>query len=188
PVLDRNPWRAVPRRRWQTQQASRRRPNLVHASVSHYTIVPMANSPARSVIDVGSVIDKYVIEALIGRGGMGAVFQARHRTLTDKKVAIKVLHAEIHDADIQLRFKREAQIATRVNHPNIVEVHDFDVTPEGIPYLVLEYLEGVTLAQRLAQVGPLPLDQVTSILRQVGSALAAAHRENIVHRDLKPQN
>lgn len=148
----------------------------------------MGNSPARSVIDVGSVIDKYVIEALIGRGGMGAVFLARHRTLTDKLVAIKVLHAEILDADIQARFKREAQIATKINHPNIVEVHDFDVTPEGTPYLVLEYLEGVTLAQRIAQVGPLPLDQVTSILRQVGSALAAAHRENIVHRDLKPQN
>ena len=148
----------------------------------------MANSPARSVIDVGSVIDKYVIEALIGRGGMGAVFLARHRTLTDKKVAIKVLHAEILDSDIQARFKREAQIATKIDHPNIVEVHDFDVTPEGTPYLVLEYLEGVTLAQRLAQVGPLPLDQMTSIIRQVGSALAAAHRENIVHRDLKPQN
>ncbi|MBA3463317.1 MAG: serine/threonine protein kinase [Deltaproteobacteria bacterium] len=147
----------------------------------------MGNSPARSVIDVGSVIDKYVIEALIGRGGMGAVFLARHRSLTDKKVAIKVLHAEILDHDIQLRFKREAQIATRVNHPNIVEVHDFDVTPDGVPYLVLEYLEGQTLAQRIAH-GPLPLDQAMSILRQVSSALAAAHREGVVHRDLKPQN
>jgi len=148
----------------------------------------MGNSPARSVIDVGSVIDKYVVEALIGRGGMGAVFVARHRTLTDKRVAIKVLHAEIHDADIQARFKREAQIATKIDHPNIVEVHDFDVTPDGVPYLVLEYLEGVTLAQRIADVGPLPLDHVFTIIRQVGSALAAAHRENIVHRDLKPQN
>ncbi len=147
----------------------------------------MANSPARSAIDVGSVIDKYVIEALLGRGGMGAVFVARHRTLTDKRVAVKVLHTEITDPDIQLRFKREAQIATRVNHPNIVEVHDFDVTPDGVPYLVLEFLDGMTLAQRLAQ-GPLPLDQVNLIVRQVGSALAAAHREGIVHRDLKPQN
>ncbi len=147
----------------------------------------MSNSPARAAIDVGSVIDKYVIEALIGRGGMGAVFVARHRTLTDKRVAIKVLHTEITDPDIQARFKREAQIATRINHPNIVEVHDFDVTPDGVPFLVLEYLEGQTLAQRLAQ-GPLPLDQVMSIVRQVGSALAAAHREGVVHRDLKPQN
>ncbi len=147
----------------------------------------MANSPARAAIDVGSIIDKYVIEALIGRGGMGAVFVARHRTLTDKRVAIKVLHTEITDPDIQLRFKREAQIATRVNHPNIVEVHDFDITPDGVPFLVLEYLEGQTLAQRLAQ-GVIPLEQVMSIVRQVGSALAAAHREGIVHRDLKPQN
>ena len=147
----------------------------------------MANSPARAAIDVGSIIDKYVIEALIGRGGMGAVFVARHRTLTDKRVAIKVLHTEITDPDIQLRFKREAQIATRINHPNIVEVHDFDITPDGVPFLVLEYLEGQTLAQRLSQ-GVIPLDQVMSIVRQVGSALAAAHREGIVHRDLKPQN
>jgi serine/threonine-protein kinase len=147
----------------------------------------MSNSPARAPIGIGSVIDKYVIEALIGQGGMGAVFVARHRTLTDKRVAIKVLHTEITDPDIQLRFKREAQIATRVNHPNIVEVHDFDITPDGVPFLVLEYLEGQTLAHRLAQ-GPIPLDQVMSIVRQVGSALAAAHREGIVHRDLKPQN
>ncbi len=147
----------------------------------------MSNSPARAAIDVGSIIDKYVIEALIGQGGMGAVFVARHRTLTDKRVAIKVLHTEITDPDIQARFKREAQIATRINHPNIVEVHDFDVTPDGVPFLVLEYLEGQTLAQRLAQ-GPIPLEQVMAIVRQVGSALAAAHREGVVHRDLKPQN
>jgi serine/threonine protein kinase len=148
----------------------------------------MANSPARAVIDVGSVIaDTYKIEALIGQGGMGSVFLASHNRLPGKKVAIKLLHAELVNADVQARFKREAQIASKLGHPNIVEVHDFNVMADGTPYLVLDYLEGESLAQRLRD-GPLPLDHVISIVRQIGGALAAAHREGIVHRDLKPQN
>ena len=148
----------------------------------------MQNSPARSAIDVGSVIaDTYTIEALIGRGGMGAVFLASHRRLPGKKVAIKMLHAEMAGDEVLARFKREAEIASRLGHPNIVQVHDFNVLPDGTPYLVLEYLHGESLANRLTR-GPLGMDQAVSIIRQVGSALAAAHREGIVHRDLKPQN
>jgi serine/threonine-protein kinase len=148
----------------------------------------MANSTARAVVDVGSVIaDTYVVEALLGRGGMGAVFLAHHKRLAGKRVAIKILHTEIEDADIVARFKREAEIAARLNHPNIVGVIDYNVAPDGTPYLVLDYLEGETLAQRIAR-GPMALDHVLSIVRQVGSALAAAHRAGIVHRDLKPQN
>ncbi|HEY0190308.1 MAG TPA: protein kinase [Kofleriaceae bacterium] len=148
----------------------------------------MANSPGRASVDVGSVIaDTYTLEALLGRGGMGAVFLASHRRLAGKQVAIKILHTEIEDADIVARFKREAEIAAKLNHPNIVGVVDYNVSPDGMPYLVLDYLEGETLAQRIAR-GPMPLDQVLSILRQIGSALAAAHRAGIVHRDLKPQN
>ncbi len=148
----------------------------------------MANSPARAVVDVGSVIaDTYKIEALIGRGGMGAVFLASHARLPGKQVAIKLLHAEIEDGDVLARFRREAEIASRLGHPNIVAVHDFNVTPEGMPYLVLELLQGETLAARLRH-GPLPIEDTMAIMRQVGSALAAAHREGIVHRDLKPHN
>jgi eukaryotic-like serine/threonine-protein kinase len=148
----------------------------------------MGNSPARGTVDVGSVIaDTYTIEALLGRGGMGAVFLASHKRLAGKQVAIKILHTEIEDADIIARFKREAEIAAKLNHPNIVGVIDYNVAPDGTPYLVLDYLEGETLAQRIAR-GPLPLEQVLSIVRQVGSALSAAHRAGIVHRDLKPQN
>ncbi len=148
----------------------------------------MQNSPARSGIDVGSVIaDTYTIEALIGRGGMGAVFMASHKRLPGKQVAIKVLHAEMSGEEVLARFKREAEIASRLGHPNIVQVHDFNLMPDGTPYLVLEYLHGESLAQRLKQ-GPLSLEHAMSIVRQVGSALAAAHREGIVHRDLKPQN
>ena len=148
----------------------------------------MAHSPARPALEVGSVIaDTYTLEQLIGRGGMGAVFLASHARLPGKQVAIKLLHAEVDDAEVIARFRHEATIASQLNHPNIVEVHDFNVMPDGTPYLVLEYLVGETLAQRL-RAGPLPLDHALSIMREVGSALAAAHRNGVVHRDLKPAN
>ena len=133
------------------------------------------------------IAETYTIEALIGRGGMGAVFMASHRRLPGKKVAIKFLHADLAGEEVLRRFEREAQIASKLGHPNIVSVTDYNLMADGTPYLVLEYLEGASLAQHLAS-GPLPLDRVMSIVRQVGSALAAAHREGIVHRDLKPQN
>jgi tRNA A-37 threonylcarbamoyl transferase component Bud32 len=148
----------------------------------------MAHSPARSALDVGTVIGgTYRIEGLLGRGGMGAVFAASHARLPGKRVAIKVLHAEIATAESLARFRREAEIASRLGHPNIVEVHDFNELPDGTPYLVLEYLPGESLASRLER-GPLSVAETFAIVRQVGSALAAAHRADIIHRDLKPQN
>ncbi|MCB9560793.1 MAG: serine/threonine protein kinase, partial [Kofleriaceae bacterium] len=148
----------------------------------------MAHSSGQTSLGVGSVIaGTYAIEGLIGKGGMGAVFLASHARLPGKKVAIKILHAEIADTESLARFRREAEIASRLGHPNIVEVHDFNVMPDGTPYLVLEYMVGESLAQRLAR-GPLTLDQTAQVVRQIGSALTAAHREQIVHRDLKPAN
>jgi serine/threonine protein kinase len=147
----------------------------------------MAHSPTQA-LDVGSVIaDTYTIEGLLGRGGMGAVFVASHVRLPGKKVAIKVLHPDVADAESLARFRREAEIASRLGHPNIVEVHDWNQLPDGTPYLVLELLVGESLADRLRR-GPMTLAEVTPIMRQVGAALAAAHREGIVHRDLKPAN
>jgi eukaryotic-like serine/threonine-protein kinase len=155
---------------------------------SHYTLGEMANSPARQTIGVGSEIaGTYKIEALLGQGGMGSVFLASHNRLPGKRVAIKLLHAEIADPEILRRFEREAHIASRLGHPNIVTVLDFNVTADGTPYLVLEYLQGQSLAERIAY-GPMPIEQIMSVVRQVGSALAAAHREGIIHRDLKPGN
>jgi serine/threonine protein kinase len=148
----------------------------------------MQNSPTRSSIDVGSVIDEtYTIEALIGRGGMGAVFLASHRRLAGKKVAIKMLLADLGGDEILARFKREADIASTLDHPNIVKVENYNVLPDGTPYIAYEFLQGESLGQRLA-AGPLPLDQIFAIIRGVGSALGAAHRAGIVHRDHKPQN
>ncbi len=129
----------------------------------------------------------YTIEGLLGTGGMGSVYLASHARLPGKRVAIKVLNAAVRDADTLARFRREAEIASKLGHPNIVDVLDFNTLDDGSPYLVLEFLEGEALADRMAR-GPMALDTTLSVARQIGSALAAAHRAGVVHRDLKPQN
>jgi len=143
-----------------------------------------------TVLDVGSRVgDTYEVVRLIGRGGMGEVWLARHLRLPGKQVAIKVLHTKAGGLSEEqlVRFKREADVATRIGHPNIVEVHDYNTLPGGAPYLVLEYLQGESLASRL-RFGALGVDEATLLLRQVGSALDASHQLGVVHRDLKPDN
>ncbi len=138
---------------------------------------------------VGSVLgDTYELMRLIGQGGMGAVWEASHLRLPGKRVAVKVLLATISaGSEAFQRFRREAEIASRLGHANIVEVIDFNVLPSGTPYLVLELLQGESLATRLRR-GPLPPGEALAIARQIGAALAAAHRHGVVHRDLKPDN
>jgi hypothetical protein len=119
---------------------------------------------------------------------MGEVWLARHLRLAGKQVAIKVLRtAGQLPPDTLARFRREAEIAARLEHPNIVQVLDFNALPSGEPFLVMEYLKGESLAQRL-KGGPLPLEDVLLVVRQVGAALQAAHGAGVVHRDLKPEN
>jgi serine/threonine-protein kinase len=145
--------------------------------------------PAASDIRVGAVLrDTYEITSLLGKGGMGAVFLARHRRLPGKQVAVKVLlNGASLNPELYARFRREAEIASRLGHPNIVEVLDFDTLQDGTPFLVMEYLRGESLEQRLERERP-PVDAVLSLTRQIGSALQAAHRAGVVHRDLKPAN
>src|SRR5215470_15549557 len=139
-------------------------------------------------IQIGAVLSgTYQITELLGRGGMGAVWTASHLRLPGKKVAIKVLLATSQSDESYARFRREADIATRIGHPNIVEVLDWNTLPDGTPYLVLEYLAGESLGVRLLQ-GPMPLDTTIDVVRQIGSALFAAHKAGVVHRDLKPDN
>jgi eukaryotic-like serine/threonine-protein kinase len=133
------------------------------------------------------VAETYEITRLLGQGGMGAVWEAKHLRLPGKRVVIKVLLFGATDATVLARFRREAEIGSRLGHPNIVQVLDFNTLADGTPYIVLELLQGESLASRLLR-GPLPLEQAKSIVTQVGSALAAAHREGVVHRDLKPDN
>jgi tRNA A-37 threonylcarbamoyl transferase component Bud32 len=141
-----------------------------------------------SPIAVGSVVaDSYRITSQLGLGGMGSVWAAEHLRLPGKRVAIKVLHAALSSAEVLLRFRREAEIASRIGHPNIVEVLDFNSLPGGEPFLVMELLSGQSLAARLRR-GRLPEKSALDIARQIGSALAAAHRLQVVHRDLKPDN
>ncbi|HEY2744587.1 MAG TPA: serine/threonine-protein kinase [Polyangia bacterium] len=142
-----------------------------------------------SEIHVGVVLgETYEITELLGQGGMGAVWAAKHLRLPGKRVAIKVLHGvAANDRESYARFRREAEIASRIGHPNIVTVHDFNVLASGTPYLVLEYLEGEDLAHRLER-GKIEQAAALTIARQIGSALHAAHKADVVHRDLKPGN
>jgi serine/threonine-protein kinase len=139
---------------------------------------------------VGQVLgDTYHLARLVGEGGMGRVYEADHLRLSKKRFAIKVLHsAAVEDPTSFARFRREAEIATEIGHPNIVDVIDFNVTGEGQPYIVMELLEGMDLQQLLAREVSLPPEKVCEIAAQVGSALEAAHAKGIVHRDLKPEN
>jgi serine/threonine protein kinase len=141
---------------------------------------------------LGEVLDeKYHIEKLLGQGGMGAVYLATHLG-TERPVALKIIAPEfmLNDEFIE-RFKREARAAGRLRHPNVVDVTDFGFAQRGderVAYLVMEYLDGCTLAAVLAEESRLPLDWVVDILEQVCSAVDEAHRQGIVHRDLKPDN
>ena len=133
--------------------------------------------------------DTHRIVRLIGEGGMGAVFEAVHVKLYKKRFAVKVLHAKMAENDtIYARFQREAMITSELGHPHIVEVLDFYETDQGQPCMVMEYLEGEDLGQRLEQGVRMTPDQVMALMEQVGSALQAVHDKGIVHRDMKPGN
>lgn len=138
---------------------------------------------------VGTTLDgRYLIEAVLGRGGMGIVLRARHSSLDDV-VAIKLLddrHAS--DPSALRRFVREGQIARRFHHPAVVGIHDLVCGDTGPVYLVLEYVEGRTLGALLAERGQMPPGDAVDLVRPIAEALDAAHARGIVHRDLKPEN
>ena len=138
---------------------------------------------------VGTVLEgAYRITRLIGEGGMGAVYEAMQLRL-DKRVAIKLMARHLAaDRQALARFHREAEITSRLGHPHLVGVIDFGQAETGEPYLVMEYLEGEDLDQRMGRVGRMPIDAVVHVVRQVASALNAAHAQGVIHRDLKPAN
>jgi hypothetical protein len=139
----------------------------------------------------GKIIDgRYAVEAVLGEGGMGVVLRARH-SFTGALSAVKLLHPRLRLQDsLAARFLAEARAPATIGHPGIVRVTDAGRTPEGDLYLVMELLEGETLAARMARSpgAPLPFEAIQRILLQVLSALAAAHAAGLVHRDLKPDN
>ena len=134
----------------------------------------------------GTTLGPYSVTAKIGEGGMGEVYRARDTTL-DRDVAIKVLpDAFASDPERLARFEREAKVLASLNHPNIGAIHGLEEA-DGIRALVLELVEGPTLADRIKQ-GPIPLDEALPIAKQIAEALEAAHEAGVIHRDLKPAN
>jgi eukaryotic-like serine/threonine-protein kinase len=134
----------------------------------------------------GSRIGPYEILSELGVGGMGEVYRARDTRL-HRDVAVKVLlPAVADDPDRLARFTREARVLASLNHPNIAQVHGLEDS-DGVPVLVMELVDGPTLADRIAR-GPIPVEEALQIGEQIAEALEAAHEQNIIHRDLKPAN
>lgn len=165
--------------------------------MGHATLLPRRSSGPdpyhrdniASVGTLPSVIGPYRVIRQLGEGGMGAVFEAVHEVI-QRRVAIKVLHAEAgRSADTINRFMNEARAANIVDHPGIVQITDFGHLSDGAGYLVMEYLQGVTLSARMeASGGKIPPSDVVQIGIQIAAAVAAAHKKGIIHRDLKPSN
>jgi serine/threonine protein kinase/TolB-like protein len=133
-------------------------------------------------------LGRFRLESIVARGGMGAIYRARQLGM-DRIVAVKIVQTQHKgDEEITARFRREMKATAAIEHPNTVRVYEFGVAEGGELFLVMELLEGQTLAELVESEGPLPADRAARIAAQIASALAAAHGEKIVHRDLKPEN
>ncbi len=137
-------------------------------------------------VSPGSMLSHYRLAEKIGEGGMGLVYRAHDERL-ERNVALKVLPAgALADDAARKRFRQEALALSRLSHPNIATIYDFD-TQDGVDFLVMEHLEGETLAERLVR-GPLAIAQAVRTAMEIAEALDRAHRQGVVHRDLKPGN
>ncbi|HUS67046.1 MAG TPA: protein kinase [Kofleriaceae bacterium] len=157
-----------------------------------YSRCPKDGSPlAWSTVDplIGTTIaDRYVIEALVGEGAMGLVYRAHHARLS-RLFALKLMFGDVAaEPAMRMRFAQEADVASRLSHPNVVSVCDFGKTERGLLYLAMDYVEGETLASLLRREGPLDEARVTALARQLARGLGHAHRAGLVHRDFKPAN
>jgi serine/threonine-protein kinase len=139
---------------------------------------------------IGVVLaDAYRVLRLIGQGGMGRVYEARHARLGSRRFAVKVMHEELaRKPELVTRFRREAETASAAAHTNVVQIHDVAETEAGLPFIVAELLEGEDLGQRLTKDKKLDLATTVPIVRQLCAGLSAAHAQGVVHRDLKPDN
>ena len=148
-----------------------------------------SSSGSGSVTVVGSVIGgRYYVRRLIGEGGMGRVFEAEHIDI-GRRVALKILHpAYSQTPDLVERLRREARAASKISHPNVVDVTDSGTTPDGAFFFVMEYLEGIELGELIYREGKLDVARALHIGAQISRAIQAAHEVNVIHRDIKPEN
>ncbi len=131
----------------------------------------------------------YEIVRMVGEGGMGRVYEARHQRLQSKRFAVKMLHPDLaRQPEVVSRFQREAEASSVLSHPNVVDVFDVSSSPDGRPYIVAELLQGEELGNHLERVGKMSPAAAAHVVRQVCGALGAAHAAGIVHRDVKPEN
>ena len=136
-----------------------------------------------------TLAENYVIDECVGEGAMGRVYRAHNARLARRQFAVKILLGDLAaEPTMRQRFAREAEAASRLDHPNVVSVIDFGETPEGLLYIVMEFVRGQSLADLIDNEGPLPEERVVDITRQLCLGLAHAHEQGLVHRDFKPDN
>ena len=134
-----------------------------------------------------TIAGRYEFVSLVGQGGMSVIYKVRHQ-LMGKEFAIKMLHSHLVSESLVRRFQQEAKATSALSHPNIIAVHDFGLSEQGQPYLVMDFIDGVTLDGVLAREERLSMSRFLEIFNAVAGALAHAHAEGILHRDLKPSN
>jgi serine/threonine protein kinase len=148
----------------------------------------LADADSDNLIGV-TLHDTYEIGRVVGEGGMGKVYEAQHTRIAAKRFAIKVLRAELaYSPEVRSRFQREADAAASIEHPNVIGVNDFGYAPDGRPYIVYDYLDGMPLSELIEKKQHVEVGIAVYIARQVCRALIAAHEKTVIHRDLKPEN
>jgi serine/threonine protein kinase len=151
---------------------------------------PEASADSKTDALIGTVLrETYRIERVLGEGGMGRIYEARHTRIGDKRYAIKVLRPEyVASAKVRARFEREVESIARIDHPGVLSIVDVGKTPSGSPYMVSEFLAGLDLMAYLRRFGAMHNDRVIHIGSRIAEALEATHAKDVIHRDIKPSN